>query len=173
MPRRRSEPDARIALPITPMLDMTFQLLFFFIMNFNPADLEGQMDMSLPSEDVTRAKDKQQEAKANPEKNPEPEFPSDLTVQVRTQNAEGSEGGISAIFVRGPDGKEDPITGTDLLGGLKKYLEAKRETVTHKESIKIRGDNKLRIKYLMKVTDVCKAAGYTNTSLISAEEGAR
>jgi biopolymer transport protein ExbD len=172
MPRRRPEPDAKIALPITPMLDMTFQLLFFFIMNFNPADLEGQMDMSLPSEEVKQAKDKPKD-NVNPEKNPEPEFPSDLTVQVRTQQAEGSEGGISAIFVRGPDGKEDPINGTDLLGGLKKYLEAKRETVTHKDAIKIRGDNKLRIKHLMKVTDVCKAAGYTNTSLISAEEGAR
>ena len=53
MPRRKIKGDDRIALPITPMLDMTFQLLFFFIINFNPADLEGQMDMSLPSEDIT------------------------------------------------------------------------------------------------------------------------
>jgi biopolymer transport protein ExbD len=172
MARRKAETDAKIALPITPMLDMTFQLLFFFIMNFNPADLEGQMDMSLPSEEVKQAKDKPKDNVA-PEKNPDLEFPSDLTVQVRTQNAEGSDGGISAIFVRGPDGKEDPINGPDLLGNLKKYLEAKRETVTHKEAIKIRGDTKLRIKHLMKVTDVCKAAGYANTSLVTPEEGVR
>ena len=169
MPRRRPEADAKIVLPITPMLDMVFQLLFFFIMNFNPADLEGQMDMSLPSEDVKQAKDKQQESKANPEKNLEPEFPSDLTVQVRTQNGDGGNGSISAISVRGADGKEEPINGPDLLGGLKKYLEAKRATVTYKESIKIRGENKLRIRYLMQVTDACKAAGYTNTSLVSSE----
>ena len=42
--------DAKIALPITPMLDMTFQLLFFFIMNFNPVDIEGQLDAALPSQ---------------------------------------------------------------------------------------------------------------------------
>ena len=168
MRRRRSDSDARIALPITPMLDMTFQLLFFFIMNFNPADLEGQMDMSLPSEEVKQAKDKPKD-NVNPEKNPEPEFPSDLTVQVRTQNGDGGNGSISAISVRGADGKEEPINGPDLLGGLKKYLEAKRATVTFKESIKIRGENKLRIRYLMQVTDACKAAGYTNTSLVSSE----
>ena len=167
MPRRKIKGDDRIALPITPMLDMTFQLLFFFIMNFNPADLEGQMDMSLPSEDVKQAKDKQTESKANPEKNLEPEFPSDLTVQVRTQNAEGSEGGISALFVRALDGKEEPVQSLD---GLRRYLEDKRATATQKEAIKIRGDSKLRIKYLMQVMDVCKAAGYTNTSLIPPED---
>ena len=167
MPRRSSKGDDKIVLPITPMLDMVFQLLFFFIMNFNPADLEGQMDMSLPSEDVKANKDNKADPKSAPEKTPEPEFPSDLTVQVRTQNAEGAEGGIAGIFVKGLDGKEDPVNGLD---GLKKYLQDKQATVTHKESIKIRGDNHLRIKHLMKVMDVCKAAGYTNTSLIPPED---
>ena len=55
--RKKPEADSKVVLPITPMLDMTFQLLFFFIINFHPADLEGQMDMALPSEQVTRAKD--------------------------------------------------------------------------------------------------------------------
>lgn len=41
------EPD----LPITPMLDMSFQLLAFFIMTFKPAPTEGQIAMSLPKED--------------------------------------------------------------------------------------------------------------------------
>ncbi len=38
------EPD----LPITPMLDMTFQLLAFFVMTFNPAPTEGQITLLLP-----------------------------------------------------------------------------------------------------------------------------
>jgi biopolymer transport protein ExbD len=41
------EPD----LPITPMLDMSFQLLAFFIMTFKPAPLEGQIAMTLPKEE--------------------------------------------------------------------------------------------------------------------------
>ena len=167
MPRRPTKGSDKIALPITPMLDMTFQLLFFFIMNFNPADLEGQMDMSLPSEDVKATKDKEADPKTPPAVTPEPVFSSDLTVQVRTQNAEGSEGGINGLFVKGLDGKEDPVNGLD---GLKAYLLEKSKTVANKDSIKIRGDGKLRIKHLMKVMDVCKAAGYTNTSLIAPED---
>ena len=38
------EPD----LPITPMLDMSFQLLAFFIMTFQPGPTEGQLAMTLP-----------------------------------------------------------------------------------------------------------------------------
>jgi biopolymer transport protein ExbD len=41
------EPD----LPITPMLDMSFQLLAFFIMTFKPADTEGQIALTLPKEE--------------------------------------------------------------------------------------------------------------------------
>ena len=41
------EPD----LPITPMLDMSFQLLAFFIMTFKVAPTEGQIMLTLPKED--------------------------------------------------------------------------------------------------------------------------
>lgn len=41
------EPD----LPITPMLDMSFQLLAFFIMTFKPAPTEGQIALTLPKEE--------------------------------------------------------------------------------------------------------------------------
>lgn len=167
MPRRRLDSDAKVSLPITPMLDMTFQLLFFFIMNFNPADLEGQMDMSLPSEEIKAGpKNKQVDPKAAPEKKPV-EFPSDLTISVRTQQGAGAEGGISAIFVRKLSGKDEAVNGLD---GLKAYLEKEKETLQIKDSVKILGDGRLRIKHLMKVMDVCKQAGYTKTSLIPPED---
>ncbi len=41
------EPD----LPITPMLDMSFQLLAFFIMTFKPAPTEGQIALMLPKQE--------------------------------------------------------------------------------------------------------------------------
>jgi biopolymer transport protein ExbD len=43
----RVEPD----LPITPMLDMAFQLLAFFIITFKPAPTEGQLALALPKEE--------------------------------------------------------------------------------------------------------------------------
>jgi biopolymer transport protein ExbD len=50
MPRHRRQPPDYLDpdLPITPMLDMSFQLLAFFIMTFKPAPTEGQIAMSLP-----------------------------------------------------------------------------------------------------------------------------
>lgn len=38
------EPD----LPVTPMLDMAFQLLAFFLVTFKPAPTEGQLALALP-----------------------------------------------------------------------------------------------------------------------------
>src|SRR5947209_2126640 len=100
MRRHKPDNDSKISLPITPMLDMTFQLLFFFITSFNPADQEGQIDMALPSEDI-KAAHKKEDVKpdASPDKNPL-EFPSDFTVKVRTQLDKENDGEISDLAVR-------------------------------------------------------------------------
>jgi biopolymer transport protein ExbD len=168
MSRRATEQASKVSLPITPMLDMTFQLLFFFIMSFNPADLEGQMDMSLPVDADKQAhdqKDVKQESKSD--KNPEPEFPSDLTVRVRTQLDGVNDGEISAIFVRNLEGKEEPVDG---LPGLKRFLNNKRETLTNKEAIKLQGDGKLKVRSIMKVMDACRAAGFKNVSFVPPDD---
>lgn len=39
-------------LPITPMLDMSFQLLAFFVMTFHPAPTEAQIALALPQLDA-------------------------------------------------------------------------------------------------------------------------
>lgn len=50
--RKRSSTDfVEPDLPITPMLDMSFQLLAFFIMTFKPAPTEGQIMLTLPKEE--------------------------------------------------------------------------------------------------------------------------
>jgi biopolymer transport protein ExbD len=36
-----------LAAVVTPLLDMTFQLLFFFFLNVQPVAQEGQVDVSL------------------------------------------------------------------------------------------------------------------------------
>src|SRR4051812_32054921 len=108
------------------MLDMTFQLLFFFIVNFKatPTMQEGELAMALPSEQATSNPN-------NPVAQPKPhdaeiEFPSDLTVKVRTQLVEGNAGFISAMSIQ-HDADEKPVEGG--LKGLKAALEAKRENL--------------------------------------------
>jgi biopolymer transport protein ExbD len=172
--RNRADQATEVALPITPMLDMAFQLLFFFIMTFNPADLEGQMDLSLPTDADKAAHDQKD---VNPEsktdKNPEPEFPSDLTVKARTQLDGRNDGEISALFVQGIDGKPDSVPGSDeksLLQGLNDYLTKKRDSLTNKDAIKVQGDGKLKVRAIIKVMDACRRAGFTNVSFVPPED---
>ena len=165
MSRKKSEADAKIALPITPMLDMTFQLLFFFIMNFNPVDVEGQIDATLPSQQETIGL---RPVGGAPVGNAPLAIPADLTVEVRTRQAEGAGGGgISDISVLDLTGRRVSIDGLD---GLARHLTEARANAPGEDTIKIRASRRLSIKHVMKVMDVCKAAGYTNTTLLSPEE---
>jgi biopolymer transport protein ExbD len=163
--------DSRIVLPITPMLDMALQILFFFIVNFNPADQEGQIEMALPSEDIKQAhNEKDVKKEAAPDKDPL-EFPSDLTVKVRTAQDGVNDGEISAISVRNIEGKEEPIDGG--AKGLRAFLERRREEMTNKENIKVQGDSKLKVKRLMEVMDACRQSGFKNVSMVPPEEFGR
>ncbi|MBY0229387.1 MAG: biopolymer transporter ExbD [Gemmataceae bacterium] len=165
--------DSKIVLPITPMLDMTFQLLFFFIVSFNPADLEGAVDMALPSDkDKAAHKKEDQRPDAKPD-DKTPEFPSDLTVKVRTQNDGERDGEISAVSVANLEGKEETIPGRDpekeILPALTAYLKGKKEGLTNKEGIKLQGDGRLKVASIVNVMDACNAAGFPNISFVQPE----
>jgi biopolymer transport protein ExbD len=45
--KKKKKPAEEIKIPITPMLDMAFQLLTFFILTYKPAPSEGQFAMNL------------------------------------------------------------------------------------------------------------------------------
>jgi biopolymer transport protein ExbD len=47
MSRHHEEPGPEVTLPITPMLDMSFQLLFFFMVIFNPTDPEAAQTLAM------------------------------------------------------------------------------------------------------------------------------
>ena len=45
--KRKAESPLEPELPITPMLDLSFQILFFFVMTYHPSALEGHIAGSL------------------------------------------------------------------------------------------------------------------------------
>jgi biopolymer transport protein ExbD len=47
--RRRLEPSDSVMFPVTPMLDMAFQLLAFFILTFQAPSNEASIDLYLPT----------------------------------------------------------------------------------------------------------------------------
>jgi biopolymer transport protein ExbD len=164
MSRRKAE-DSGIepTLPITPMLDMAFQLLAFFIFTYHPSDLEGQMDLSLPSEQVSQAKDqKDVDPASKPDKNQNLDLPSDVTVIVKTQRDGVNDGQISALDIQETSGQSHPKN----LDELKAELTKIRARVDNKDAIKIQGDSKLKWYSVVQVMDVCRAAGFQNISFV-------
>jgi biopolymer transport protein ExbD len=152
---RISREPSRVEVAVTPMLDMTFQLLFFFILNYHPSALEGQMSMALPNDKQEAKALKPEDVKtgSDPEDNT---LPADLTVNVKTQNDGYNNGTISQLTVVGRDG-EKPVKDLD---GLKSYLESVKESLTNKEDIKIQGDSRLAWGEVIRVMDVCTKAGF-------------
>jgi len=184
MHRSKPEADSKVTLPITPMLDMTFQLLFFFIMNFNPRPREGVLDMALPSNEEKQAHN---QANVNPQGNDpdQVELKSDVTIKVRTQLDPQNMGRISSLSVRNNEGTESPIVSQGkegetiddrekrLLTALAADLNKRRESMTNKDGIKVQGDGALKVHSIMKVVDVCRKAGFNNTSFVQPEDFGR
>src|SRR5438445_8690400 len=70
---------------ITPFLDMAFQLLAFFIFTYHPSQLEGQMELSLPSKSDAAAKTPQNVAPESQSHNVDIDIPADITTQETAQ----------------------------------------------------------------------------------------
>jgi biopolymer transport protein ExbD len=165
--RRNAEGGPEPNVPVTPMLDMAFQLLAFFVMTYHPSDLEGQMQLALPSNTAAAAheqKDVDPNAKHDP--NTALEIPADLTVVVKTQNDGVNNGAISALTVEDRSGPQTIRPGPDqtLADALTHYLNKVKETVDNKSAIKLQADSRLKWENVVLVMDACRKAGFENVS---------
>jgi biopolymer transport protein ExbD len=152
--------DPDINRVITPMLDLAFQILLFFIMTYHPSQLEeGQMDLSLPDAAQTQA-ESPKDANPLPSTTGELELPSEVTVFVKTQHSEQSPGDISLITVQDKVKKHDE----EKTPGFFKYLERLRPGLSNQNDIKIQADSGLKYSHVMEIMDLCTRAGFKNIS---------
>jgi biopolymer transport protein ExbD len=164
--RGRQHSMESVNMPITPMLDMTFQLLFFFILNYHPPTSEGEINYNLPAPDETAAAsqidnpkpsgdDSEEELKSN----------ADLTVLVRTQHDGKNDGLISEVRVREerPGGQETTVSVEDgKLDKLITFLKNTRPNLANQDDIFIQGDSRLKWSGMIYVMDACRKAGFPN-----------
>jgi len=155
-----------VNLPITPMLDMAFQLLMFFLFTYNPSALEGQLDFALPQ---SRGEAPGIPDRPIADKDVDQPIPFDLNVRIHKRAA-----GYTLTVEEGPI-----RTPLDNLDALKKHLknvfkdraeairdrvkglgDAERETVIKKELqrtvVKVQADADLKWTHAVEVMDVCK-----------------
>lgn len=131
-----------IEIPVTPMLDMAFQLLTFFILTYRPAPSEGQFSMNLlPAQAATVI---------GKESIKEQSSSDSLAVELRTLKTvlrAGANGEIGQITL-----SDNPIGGLD---ALRKELESLvNDPNLQFEQALIKVDPRLKYAELMKVIDV-------------------
>src|SRR4051812_4919711 len=123
--RRHHEDESggvNLSMVVTPMLDMSFQLLAFFIMTYHPSAMEAHLDGKLlPSAKVIHAGPATGEKKDDtPPPDEEPDVKMTVRVIVRAvpagqREGDRAEGQPSKILLKIPDSAEpeeltDPST---------------------------------------------------------------
>lgn len=160
---RKTEGTLEPTLPVTPMLDMAFQLLAFFVMTYHPSDREGQMDLSLPSAEITAPREQDN---ADPRRGPDSKpivLPADVTVIVRTQRDNVNHGLISDLSLQDDAGLH-PVGNS--LNNLRDELTKRSATVENKENINLQADAMLKWQEVVNVMDACHQAGFKNVSFV-------
>ena len=147
--------NQEVELPITPMLDMAFQLLTFFIFTYNPSQLEGHMDMSLPASGEARAQNKEDVApdamadKAIAE-------PSEITIYARTHHDGINNGALNfPVDVENFTGKK-PVNS---LAELTAYLKEINKTGAN-NAVKLKAESGLKWDGIVSVMDACNKAEF-------------
>ena len=179
--RRSSDGGGGVALGliITPMLDMSFQILAFFIMTYNPSALEGHINGKLvpPSEPLISSKNKV-EVKDNLLSDSDPDLEDTLQVVANAvkkgeKERDRLDGEPAAIYIKK---KEDTdmtlVTDTDVpldrsLEILKNKLKAAIAGGGAKGSIRLDCGADMKHRYVMQLYDICKGAGYQNVSFVA------
>jgi biopolymer transport protein ExbD len=172
-----------LSIIITPMLDMAFQLLAFFVMTFHPHATEGHIDGKLlPPTKISTQGPKD----ATPKLDEVPVDPSLLDEQAKDSptviikavpkgRTEGSrtEGEPTQILLLRAEnaGQPTPVADSDKdfetgLRLLRRELDQLQKSPSAGKGINIQADPSLLNDYLVKVYDVCKAAGYRSIGFV-------
>jgi biopolymer transport protein ExbD len=147
---------------VTPMLDMTFQLLFYFVINFKPPIAEGQIDLSLPKEE-----------EGKPLQAPEDKLDQDKADEYRiTAHAiPGAKSGeIDYIEFKVKDLKPDTFSGARMYDDLKKAIQAIPKPAEGSKAkppvLKIESDNRLKYSELLRLMNLCRENGFKEVGVL-------
>lgn len=139
--KKKSGTKTEVEVQITPMLDMAFQLLTFFILTYRPAPVEGQFSLSLlPAQPVASLDAPAADPKAEA---------SNAPVALRT---------LSTTLRVGDGGRLGGITiGDNEIQGLKElddYLKTLKKEETAFDQVLLQIDGVLTYQDLIDVIDV-------------------
>lgn len=169
-PQSGSSPE--VAIPITPMLDVAFQLLAFFILTYNPFSLEGQVNLSLPANPFACG----DHLEPPPDEGLVFQIPDELNVLLQTREvgytitleegwARTHCGDLTTLrkhLTRLYQDKQAAIAdkARNLQG--EPAREAFKADQLRRFAIKVQGDSELKWGTVVEVLDSCRQAGFAN-----------
>src|SRR5262245_39636240 len=134
------------------MLDMSFQLLAFFVMTFQAANaMEGQLDMYLPKAGNPQAK-KPDQVDLTKDSDADLEQQADVSVVVSSLR-----GDVESLSIREKT-KTTPVP--DLKALKPALVKLRAELGGTQNNIKIEADSRLKYARLVDVMDACLGAGF-------------
>jgi biopolymer transport protein ExbD len=147
-------------LPITPMLDMSFQLLAFFIFTFRPAPTEGQLMLALPEQLGDKSANLIPDA-LDPDKKP---------VKLVATVAATAEGTIAQIVLREEESTAAPVNlGADHNAYFRELEKRKAAMGNRPGKLTIEIDDKLIQAYVVQLLDEAVRAGFTDISPVPTD----
>jgi biopolymer transport protein ExbD len=150
--RRKPDDEVAVEVPVTPMLDMAFQLLIFFIFTYHPSDLEGQMKMAMSGKNGGSNPPGTVDAEPG-------EDPTSVVIRVRTQRGPEAGGIVFPIEV-----EADLARGAaSSVGELETYLTELRKSgrLRGTSGATIESDGRLQWAFVVAVMDACQRSGLT------------
>ncbi len=150
-----------VAIPVTPMLDMAFQLLTFFILTYRPMPSEGQFGMNLlPASPAIKM-----DAAAPPDTNTQN---NDVPASLRTMTTQlyaNPDGSLGKVMI-----EENELQGMEQLKAkLKEFLDPAKGDLF--EQALIQADPQLKYEELMKVIDIFSSLKINKISFAELEAG--
>ena len=155
----RPGPPESVPFPVTPMLDMAFQLLAFFILTFQAPSPETRIDLDLPATASALPGPGQRQGQARPQRGDE-----DLETDLLIRAVADDDGGLESLKLG-----EATLLGVDSLGDrLRRYA-----TLLNGRPLRVLllADDSLRYEEAAKIIGMCSAAGVSSVRLAEPDPG--
>jgi biopolymer transport protein ExbD len=143
----RPGPPEEVLFPVTPMLDMAFQLLAFFILTFNPST-ETHLDLDLPATPAALPSAPQGEARPLFARKVDSDLENDLLIRAESDEL----GDLKALRLG-----EAPLPDLAALGSrLKRYIHLLEGRPLR---VRLAADDRLRYEPAVQIIATCETAG--------------
>jgi biopolymer transport protein ExbD len=146
--RYRPAPPEEVSFPVTPMLDMAFQLLAFFILTFKAPSAETHIDLDLPATPAALPTASEGRAQRHPSRRVDTDLENDLLLR-----AESDDLGDLKVLRLG----EATLPDLPTLGRrLRRYIQ-----LLDGRPLRVRlvADDRLRYEPAAQIIATCSAAG--------------